>query len=137
MRCLEVERACMACVDCRKPCSGANTPRISGLEPGETMLRGWSHQVITAAFGEFKERFCYHAAYGVAAAIAVISVALSIAIPPRHWVAGATVERLAKDVFTWIHEDGRGVVIDEGLFAEKVFTANSLILGSCRRWVLR
>ena len=113
MGCFKVEWACMAGVDCSKPCPCTNAPCITRFQPRETVLGRGRHQIIAATFGKFKKGLCNQTTHRMTAPIVLIGVAFSIPIPTGHRVTRTTVEGLAKDVrnllFPYWGRDNRGV----------------------------
>lgn len=77
----EVDGTGLTGVDRLQPCTGANTPRITGFKAGEIELGRRRHEVVAPCFGEGQEGVVDDATHRVRASIVVVGVAASVAVP--------------------------------------------------------
>jgi hypothetical protein len=81
----KIYRAAFASIDCSKPCTSTNTPRISCFQSRERKLWSWSDEVVALFSGVFKKGISDNAAYCVGTAVVFIGIATPISIPTRLW----------------------------------------------------
>jgi hypothetical protein len=85
MSSFKIDWTSFASIDCSKPCTSTNTPRISCFQSRERKLWSWSDEVVALFSGVFKKGISDNAAYCVRTAIVFIGIATPISIPTRLW----------------------------------------------------
>src|SRR5579871_753144 len=80
------------------PAGSAQTPPVSGREPGKADFRHRRRQIIAARPRELEERVRHDRADGVAAEVLPAGVAAPVAEEARHRFDRADLEALAEDV---------------------------------------